>query len=69
MGRLPKNQASRRYHSFLPARIWIFWILFLVRGTFYSAMLPLWEGFVIAWIAATVAIPLLMLQGRAKTRM
>jgi hypothetical protein len=34
----------RRYHSFLPARIWIFWALFLVRGTFYSAMLPMWEG-------------------------
>jgi hypothetical protein len=32
------------YHNFLPARIWIFWALFLVRGTFYSAMLPMWEG-------------------------
>ncbi len=38
------NRRSRRYHSFLPARIWIFWALFLVRGAFYSAMLPLWEG-------------------------
>ena len=28
----------------MPARIWIFWALFLVRGAFYSAMLPLWEG-------------------------
>jgi hypothetical protein len=28
----------------LPLRIWIFWALFLVRGTFYSTMLPLWEG-------------------------
>lgn len=28
----------------MPARIWIFWALFLVRGTFYSATLPLWEG-------------------------
>jgi hypothetical protein len=28
----------------VPARIWIFWALFLVRGAFYSSMLPLWEG-------------------------
>jgi len=34
----------RRYHSFLPARIWILRVLFLIRGTFCSAMLPTWEG-------------------------
>jgi 4-amino-4-deoxy-L-arabinose transferase-like glycosyltransferase len=28
----------------MPPRVWILWILFLVRGTFYCAMLPLWEG-------------------------
>ena len=28
----------------MPARVWIFWLLFLVRGAFYSTMLPLWEG-------------------------
>lgn len=28
----------------MPARIWIFWALFLVRGTFYSVMQPMWEG-------------------------
>ena len=28
----------------MPSRIWILWALFLVRGVFYSAMLPLWEG-------------------------
>lgn len=28
----------------MPKRIWIIWALFLVRGAFYSAMLPLWEG-------------------------
>ncbi|HVW10855.1 MAG TPA: phospholipid carrier-dependent glycosyltransferase [Bryobacteraceae bacterium] len=28
----------------MPARIWVFWALFLVRGAFYSSMLPLWEG-------------------------
>ena len=26
------RRVPRRYHSFLPARIWIFWALFLVRG-------------------------------------
>jgi 4-amino-4-deoxy-L-arabinose transferase-like glycosyltransferase len=25
-------------------RVWILWLLFLVRGSFYCAMLPLWEG-------------------------
>lgn len=28
----------------MPARLWIVWALFLVRGAFYSTMLPLWEG-------------------------
>jgi hypothetical protein len=28
----------------VPARVWILWALFLVRGTFYCTMLPLWEG-------------------------
>jgi len=30
--------------AFVPARVWIFWVLFLVRGAFYSNMLPVWEG-------------------------
>ena len=38
------HETSRRYHSFVPPRVWILWALFLVRGTFYSAMLPAWEG-------------------------
>jgi 4-amino-4-deoxy-L-arabinose transferase-like glycosyltransferase len=30
--------------AFVPVRIWvIFWALFLVRGAFYSFMVPLWE--------------------------
>jgi hypothetical protein len=28
----------------VPARIWILWALFLIRGSFYCDMLPLWEG-------------------------
>ena len=28
----------------MPPRIWILWALFLIRGGFYCAMLPLWEG-------------------------
>jgi 4-amino-4-deoxy-L-arabinose transferase-like glycosyltransferase len=28
----------------MPWRVWILWLLFLVRGSFYCAMLPLWEG-------------------------
>ncbi len=34
----------RRYDSFVPLRLWIFWLLFLVRGAFYCTMLPVWEG-------------------------
>ncbi len=41
---VPAHGTSRRYHNFVPGRVWIFWILFLIRGSFYSAMLPLWEG-------------------------
>ena len=25
-------------------RVWLLWALFLARGAFYCAMLPLWEG-------------------------
>src|SRR5207245_641326 len=25
-------------------RVWVLWLLFVVRGAFYCAMLPLWEG-------------------------
>lgn len=28
----------------MPRRVWIVWALFVVRGIFYCAMLPLWEG-------------------------
>ena len=28
----------------MPARVWILWLLFLVRGAFYCQLLPLWEG-------------------------
>jgi hypothetical protein len=28
----------------MPWRVWTLWILFLVRGSFYCAMMPLWEG-------------------------
>ena len=28
----------------MPARVWILWFLFLVRGAFYCSLLPLWEG-------------------------
>ena len=42
--RISAETLRRRYHSFLPARIWIFWALFLIRGAFYSTMLPMWEG-------------------------
>jgi len=28
----------------MPRRIWLLWVLFIARGCFYCAMLPLWEG-------------------------
>jgi 4-amino-4-deoxy-L-arabinose transferase-like glycosyltransferase len=28
----------------MPGRVWILWALFVARGTFYCALLPLWEG-------------------------
>ncbi|MES1260872.1 MAG: glycosyltransferase family 39 protein [Acidobacteriota bacterium] len=28
----------------MPWRVWIVWALFLARGSFYCAMMPLWEG-------------------------
>ena len=44
----------------MPARVWILWLLFLVRGAFYCSLLPLWEGwdeyahvaFIQHWITA-----------------
>jgi hypothetical protein len=38
----------------MPARVWLLWLLFLVRGAFYCQLLPLWEGWDeyahLAWI-------------------
>ena len=34
----------RLYAGCMAWRVWLVWILFLVRGSFYCAMLPLWEG-------------------------
>jgi hypothetical protein len=28
----------------MPWRVWLLWILFLARGSFYCVLLPLWEG-------------------------
>jgi hypothetical protein len=38
----------------MPARVWILWVFLLLRGAFYSSLLPLWEGWDeyahLAWI-------------------
>jgi len=43
----------------MPARVWILWLLFLVRGAFYCQLLPLWEGWDeyahLAWIQHWIA--------------
>jgi 4-amino-4-deoxy-L-arabinose transferase-like glycosyltransferase len=43
------------YPDKVTGRAWILWALFLVRGTFYCTMLPLWEGWDeyahFAWLA------------------
>ena len=32
------------YNAHVTARVWVLWALFLVRGAFFCAMLPLWEA-------------------------